>query len=473
MQCYWCGRVFPDDGNRFSLHGHEFCGDRCLEDYKASLEPPPTNCAYCGQPVGTAGREAPDGAMVCSLKCYNDYLPEAQKRAEEQRRAAAEASERAILEWADYIRSVLETPLLAVKCTLPANWAQDACFSMRITEIEEPGAGDLGLMEEPLNWSDPPSPIERFASWLEDKGIDLGRNSPAGTVLSGGEERTVFLYSLVLPSVCEYQVESAKYISAWLERNRRDLCIAYCMDTRSEFVRSGWLDEAVTWDRIRNAYRQKTGTDLPETGWTPPNPKDAISAAKAAADAAGKATLEARRRQRDPHSSSVPQPVQTPVLKQQPAQTPVAAARPPDPPAAPVESGGLWARPGLSSEIALKGCSWASKGGWATIEAKAAAVENRSPWDTGSLKFVFWLCRGPAGENGLDGAVQMGEAWASKPPLGRGAKLAGVSVSMRRTGNPPTGDYRAVLTVNERNADGRNYIVGWCNFPKLVHWTHR
>jgi rRNA maturation endonuclease Nob1 len=20
---------------------------------------------------------------------------------------------------------------------------------------------------------------------------------------------------------------------------------------------------------------------------------------------------------------------------------------------------------------------------------------------------------------------------------------------------------------------GSNYIVGWCNFPKPVHWTHR
>lgn len=141
--------------------------------------------------------------------------------------------------------------------------------------------------------------------------------------------------------------------------------------------------------------------------------------------------------------------------------------------APPVESGGLWARPGPSSQVALKGCSWASKGGWETIEAQAASVRNGSPWDTGSLKFVFWLCRGPFGGGELDGAVQMGEAWAAKPPLGRGRSLAGVSVAMRRTGNPPTGEYRAVLTVNERNADGRNYIVGWCNFPKPVRWTHR
>lgn len=442
IPCPWCGRP---------MHWtFSFCSERCaLESRRAHHEREERRRSLC----------------AAAMTAQADQEAAAARRAVRSRSGKAddaELTDQAVV-WIDWLVRLSESPPLSID-SAPPRATVGYRFSVVVPDVKLPfadfrqfnGLGSAADFPPTGRWgSSLPASVYRFAGWLARTGVPFARTQVvekgsgwfaknkarpggidwclAGTADAGGKSFQLFRLQLRFRVAAVYGRDrdeaEAEALLAWFERYKKVLPAAWAMSEFAKALEQNWVDEdEVSWDLIRREFTARTGKELPESGWKLPPPAEAVKTAP--------------------------------------------PKRPAEPP---VESGGLWARPGRASEIVLNGCSWASKGGWTTIEAKAAAVRNDSPWDTGSLKIIFWLCRGPfvKGTGLGDDAVHMGEAWATKPPLGQGAKLEGVSVSMRRTGNPPTGEYRAVLTVNERNADGSNYVVGWCNFPKPVRWTHR
>ena len=442
IPCPWCGRP---------MHWtFSFCSERCaLESRRAHHEREERRRSLC----------------AAAMTAQADQEAAAARRAVRSRSGKAddaELTDQAVV-WIDWLVRLSESPPLSID-SAPPRATVGYRFSVVVPDVKLPfadfrqfnGLGSAADCPPTGRWgSSLPASVYRFAGWLARTGVPFARTQVvekgsgwfaknkarpggidwclAGTADAGGKSFQLFRLQLRFRVAAVYGRDrdeaEAEALLAWFERYKKVLPAAWAMSEFAKALEQNWVDEdEVSWDLIRREFTARTGKELPESGWKLPPPAEAVKTAP--------------------------------------------PKRPAEPP---VESGGLWARPGRASEIVLNGCSWASKGGWTTIEAKAAAVRNDSPWDTGSLKIIFWLCRGPfvKGTGLGDDAVHMGEAWATKPPLGQGAKLEGVSVSMRRTGNPPTGEYRAVLTVNERNADGSNYVVGWCNFPKPVRWTHR
>lgn len=471
VPCPWCGRPM--------LAGWTYCSERCaLEARRAKEERDRERMGlYAAAVTAQAAREAAEVRRP--------------HRSDPGRNGAAELPEQAAV-WVDWLLRLAEAPPLSID-SAPPRAVVGYRHSLVVPDVKLPfvdfrlfnGLGPAADFPPTGRWgSTLPASVYRFAGWLARTGVPFARTQVvekgsgwfakdtvrpggidwclAGTADAGGKRFQLFRLQLRFKVGAVFGRErddaDAEALLGWFEQYKADIPVAWAKSEFDKALEQNWVDEDdVSWDLVRRECSARTGRELPESGWKLPTPAEAMKMAASTRPAAPAAKATA--------SSKPPAAAKT-----------TAAAKPAEPEAAPpVEAGGLWARPGRASEIVLNGCSWASKGGWTTIDAKAAAVRNDSPWDTGSLKIIFWLCRGPfvKGTGLDDDAVHMGEAWATKPPLGQGAKLEGVSVSMRRTGNPPTGEYRAVLTVNERNADGSNYVVGWCNFPKPVRWTHR
>lgn len=491
IPCPWCGRP---------MHWtFSFCSERCaLESRRADHE----------------REERRRSLYAAAMTAQADQEAAAARRAVRSRSGKdddAELTDQAVV-WIDWLVRLSESPPLSID-SAPPRATVGYRFSVVVPDVKLPfadfrqfnGLGSAADFPPTGRWgSSLPASVYRFAGWLARTGVPFARTQVvekgsgwfakdtarpggidwclAGTADAGGKSFQLFRLQLRFRVAAVYGRDrdeaEAEALLAWFDRYKKVLPAAWAMSEFAKALEQNWVDEdEVSWNLIRREFTARTGKELPESGWKLPPPAEAVKTAppKRPAETAAKATEPIADWCRALFSSpSVPgdAPTKTTSSARAAAATPASPAPPGEPP---VESGGLWARPGRASEIALKGCSWASKGGWTTIEAKAAAVRNESPWDTGSLKIIFWLCREPfvKGTGLGDDAVHMGEAWATKPPLAQGAKLEDVSVSMRRTGNPPTGEYRAVLTVNERNDDGSNYIVGWCNFPNPVRWTHR
>ena len=150
---------------------------------------------------------------------------------------------------------------------------------------------------------------------------------------------------------------------------------------------------------------------------------------------------------------------------------------------------GLWAQTGRASSIAIENCSWIIFGQDATIQA--SKVRTLTPWYTGTLTMVLWYCNSPFDGTGTPDGIAMAEGqigvlkggWQGVREQINGKTYIhtryvlerGESAKIRSpvTGNPSTGDYWSVVTVEELNADGNWYIVGYATFPNLTHWNHK
>jgi len=136
-----------------------------------------------------------------------------------------------------------------------------------------------------------------------------------------------------------------------------------------------------------------------------------------------------------------------------------------------VEKDGYLANRGNSTKLSIGDCGYKSTDGCRHFDF-TISVSNESGSDTGSLKLCLWFC-GKDFEGGkLDGHLMCSTDFPDRS-LRRGCRYEQLALSgVERTADPPTGDYRAVVTVNELKENGKWNIVGWTNFQNDQHWNH-
>lgn len=106
------------------------------------------------------------------------------------------------------------------------------------------------------------------------------------------------------------------------------------------------------------------------------------------------------------------------------------------------------------------------------VTIKIGRLQNESPHHSGSIKFCFYFCKNKfTGEN-FDGELMAESIYSKEGCEGQNYGWSNISPQMEMNGNPSTGDYFPILTVNELDEDGSWYIVGYCNFDKKQHWNH-
>jgi len=121
--------------------------------------------------------------------------------------------------------------------------------------------------------------------------------------------------------------------------------------------------------------------------------------------------------------------------------------------------------------------SWSSdcKGtrSWVTITFKSKRVNNDSAWHSRKLKLIFWFATEPY-NNGIKTGYEMGELIITDEGLKGGYGWSDFERVLSVTGNPPTGDYHVIVTVNEyHEIDKKWYIVGHTDFDGTRHWNHQ
>lgn len=127
-----------------------------------------------------------------------------------------------------------------------------------------------------------------------------------------------------------------------------------------------------------------------------------------------------------------------------------------------------YAKQGSSSEIEINGSwSWSLDDGEFSIDIEE--IKNCSHWETGELKLILWYADEPYHGGHLQGE-EMGSVFLSCG-LSKFDSLKNISETFSCTGNPYSGDYYNVITVNEYHEDGKWYIVGYSNGSSKNHWS--
>lgn len=136
---------------------------------------------------------------------------------------------------------------------------------------------------------------------------------------------------------------------------------------------------------------------------------------------------------------------------------------------------------GRSAKVSIIGASYkipskidganAGTGDYGICTFKAAHVKNESDYGTGQLKLILWLSKSGPYNGGSINGFNISEVIINNQI---GLKKAYEFTDVNRTSyilkNPEEGDYQPVMTVNEKNEDGKWYITGWSNFPNTIHW---
>lgn len=133
-------------------------------------------------------------------------------------------------------------------------------------------------------------------------------------------------------------------------------------------------------------------------------------------------------------------------------------------------SGNLPAKRGLATNLPITSCRYSFRNGGNAFDLTASFANNTAE-DSGALKLQLWFCGNDYNGGRINGTA-MCESVLSVPSLKSGFFYKDLSLTnLGRIGNPPTGDYRVVLTLSELNEDGNWYIVGWSTFPNSQRWT--
>lgn len=136
---------------------------------------------------------------------------------------------------------------------------------------------------------------------------------------------------------------------------------------------------------------------------------------------------------------------------------------------------------GRSAKVSIIGASYkipskidganAGTGDYGICTFKAAHVKNESDYGTGQLKLILWLSKSGPYNGGSINGFNISEVIINNQI---GLKKAYEFTDINRTSyilkNPEEGDYQPVMTVNEKNEDGKWYITGWSNFPNTIRW---
>ena len=99
------------------------------------------------------------------------------------------------------------------------------------------------------------------------------------------------------------------------------------------------------------------------------------------------------------------------------------------------------------------------------------SIANDSDHDTGTLSLRLWFCDNEYNGGEFSGYL-MAEEMFYRPLLRHNCYDDYNMDEAERLFNPPTGDYHAVITINELNADGCWYVVNYVNVPDIQHWKH-
>lgn len=127
---------------------------------------------------------------------------------------------------------------------------------------------------------------------------------------------------------------------------------------------------------------------------------------------------------------------------------------------------------GSDTKVSLQDSSynWQSCRGNCTL--KVGRIQNESEHGTGPLKLQFWLSDAGKYNGGRISGILMAESEIKGGMgLSTGYGYPDIEVSVPFTGDPATGEYQPVFTVNEKCEDGKWYIVGWANFNNPQKWT--
>ena len=132
-------------------------------------------------------------------------------------------------------------------------------------------------------------------------------------------------------------------------------------------------------------------------------------------------------------------------------------------------------RKGFYTKFSLSNVSYSWNGNNYTdrkVTIKIGRLQNESAHHSGAVKLNFWYCITAYNGNNIDGYIMAESIYDSSGSRGNQYGWSDVKFTMDMDGNPPTGDYFPVLTVNELDEDGSWYIVGYYNFDKKKHWNH-
>lgn len=106
------------------------------------------------------------------------------------------------------------------------------------------------------------------------------------------------------------------------------------------------------------------------------------------------------------------------------------------------------------------------------VTIKIGRLQNEAVHHSGSIKLCFRFCNTKYSGGTIDGYLMASDIYSKEGCRGEQYGWNDVEFTMDMDGNPPTGDYFPILTVNELDEDGSWYIVGYCNFDKKQHWNH-
>ena len=132
-------------------------------------------------------------------------------------------------------------------------------------------------------------------------------------------------------------------------------------------------------------------------------------------------------------------------------------------------------RKGYITKFSLSNVSYSWNGNNYTdrkVTIKIGRLQNESAHHSGSVKLKFWYCKTAYNGDHLDGTLMAEDVYSSSGSRGNCYGWSDIEFVMDMDGNPPTGDYFPVLTINELDEDGKWYIVGYCNFDNKKHWNH-
>ena len=127
--------------------------------------------------------------------------------------------------------------------------------------------------------------------------------------------------------------------------------------------------------------------------------------------------------------------------------------------------------------VSLSGCSYTWQSCWGNCTLKIARIQNESDHGTGPLKLRFWLAP-VAPKEYIELVMLLGSDYLMAESeikgghgLSKGYGYSDIEVSVPLTGDPPTGEYQAVLSVSEKRVDGDWNSVGMAIFAKPQKWT--
>lgn len=106
------------------------------------------------------------------------------------------------------------------------------------------------------------------------------------------------------------------------------------------------------------------------------------------------------------------------------------------------------------------------------VTIRIGRLQNEAIHHSGSIKLSFRFCNTKYSGGTIDGYLMASDIYSKEGCRGEQYGWNDVEFTMDMDGNPPTGDYFPILTVNELDEDGSWYIVGYCNFDNKQHWNH-